>query len=171
MEFFCCLFAVRPYVSICLLLYFTRNFPAKLHSVWSVIFLFPFWPSDVNFKITTEEMVNSCSSLTFVQLDFADFNPTHLESPLLDWRGDQVIACAGLDHREVLWSSLFPSLNPSQVCCSLWEGRQEYVGMQQVCPGLQAEPPPSVWQHQRKARLLQQKSRSCFCSAATKTHF
>lgn len=160
--FFSWLFAFWPYVSIYLLLYFTRNFLAKLHLVWNVISLFPFWPSDIKLKITAEEMVSSCSSLTFVQLDFADFNPTHLESPLLDWRGDRVIACARVDHRVVLWSSLFPSLNPFQVCCSLWEGQQEHMGMQQGCPGLQTEPAPSTWQHQRKARLLNKNPGAAF---------
>lgn len=169
--FFSCLFAFWPYISIYLLLYFTRNFLAKLHPVWNVISLFPFGPSDIKLKITAEEMVSSCSSLTFVQLDFADFNPTHLESPLLDWRGDRVIACARVDHRVVLWSSLFPSLNPFQVCCSLWEGQQEHMGMQQGCPGLQTRASSLNLAAPKKSQASQQKSRSCFCSDATKTHF
>lgn len=169
--FFSCLFAFWPYISIYLLLYFTRNFLAKLHPVWNVISLFPFGPSDIKLKITAEEMVSSCSSLTFLQLDFADFNPTHLESPLLDWRGDRVIACARVDHRVVLWSSLFPSLNPFQVCCSLWEGQQEHMGMQQGCPGLQTRASSLNLAAPKKSQASQQKSRSCFCSDATKTHF
>lgn len=169
--FFSCLFAFRPYISIYLLLYFTRNFLAELHPVWNVISLFPFGPSDIKLKITAEEMVSSCSSLTFLQLDFADFNPTHLESPLLDWRGDRVIACARVDHRVVLWSSLFPSLNPFQVCCSLWEGQQEHMGMQQGCPGLQTRASSLNLAAPKKSQASQQKSRSCFCSDATKTHF
>ena len=34
--------------------------------------------------------------------------------------------------------------------------------MQQGCPGLQTEPAPSTWQHQRKARLLNKNPGAAF---------
>lgn len=75
-----------------------------------------FWPSHLNFKLLQKYLL--CATWCY------RLSPMPLELPLLDWRGaiHWVTACAEAVHREILWSSLLPSLNLFQICCSpFWE--------------------------------------------------